>query len=73
MKNIGIGKQIPTYDDLKKLASVLKVNGDDGYPGLDDYLSVLNEAVLLENEELVNYVCLTIADRLMNEAMAALN
>lgn len=84
VKNIELGKQIPTYNDLKKLAIGLNVRVTDlfpehskdleenqpaegghclmlyrrvtdMFPGLDDYLSVLNKAVALDDDELVNY------------------
>ena len=91
VKNIELGKQIPTYSDLKKLAAVLGVRvtelmpdqtdkttvlsgtrAEQGlvlhprmeglFPGLGDYLSVLNKAVVLDDDELVAYTCRKIAD-----------
>ena len=102
VKNIELGKQIPTYKDLKKLAVALNVkvtdlfpeqpiglaqrqtaDGDhclmlhqrvtDLFPGLDDYLSVLNKAVVLDDNELVDYTCRKIKDLLSNKSRLVVN
>jgi transcriptional regulator with XRE-family HTH domain len=102
VKNIELGKQIPTYKDLKKLAIALNVQvtdlfpeqtsgplepqlaeGEhslmlhsqltDMFPGLGDYLSVLNKAVVLGDVELVNYTCRKITDVLSNKSRLAVN
>lgn len=86
IKNIELGKQACTYDDLRKMAAVLGVeitdlmpekmsashenkNMDisirlalhprvaDLFPGLMDYLGVLNKAVILDDDELVSHSC----------------
>ena len=102
VKNIELGKQIPTYKDLIKLAVALNVkvtdlfpeqpiglaqrqtaDGDnclmlhqrvtDLFPGLDDYLSVLNKAVVLDDNELVDYTCRKIKDLLSNKSRLVVN
>ena len=102
VKNIELGKQIPTYKDLKKLAIALNVkvtdlfpeqpnglaqqqtaDGDhclmlhhrvtDMFPGLGDYLSVLNKAVGLDDNELVDYTCRKITDLLSNKSRLVVN
>ena len=102
VKNIELGKQIPTDKDLRKLASVLGVGVTEllpvqanrtaqpqaigfrynlvlhdkvakMFPGLGDYLSVLNKAVVLEDDELVAYTCRKIVDLLANDARDAVN
>ena len=102
VKNIELGKQIPTYKDLKKLAVALNVkvtdlfpeqpnglaqrqtaDGDhclvlhqrvsEMFPGLGDYLSVLNKAVVLQDNELVDYTCRKITDLLSNKSRFVVN
>lgn len=85
IKNIELGKQSPTVNDLKKMAVVLGIDPDDllatddvkaeqdaavetengltitsevleCFPGLEAYLSMLNQAVMLEDSELIDYI-----------------
>jgi transcriptional regulator with XRE-family HTH domain len=84
IKNIELGRQKPTPQDLENLARVLKLplaalNSDSNgrnpglagpasagiavsdktigrFPGLDAYLEMLNKAVLLDDEELIDYI-----------------
>ena len=82
IKNIELGKQIPTQDDLEKLAAVLGVIPQDLNPGkkasasssiskeglvvhqktldrfpqLGPYLDMLNKAVALNDNELMEYI-----------------
>ena len=80
VKNIELGRQVPTYDDLKNMAEVLGVpvselmpNTDnppetstdgveisravlDCFPGLEDYLGMLEKAVKIDDGELIGYI-----------------
>ena len=84
IKNIELGRQKPTPQDIEKMARVLQipvaaltantageirgraVSSATGlnvgektiqrFPGLDAYLEMLNKAVLLEDEELIDYI-----------------
>jgi len=100
IKNIELGKQVPTYEDLRKIAPVLGVdiaallsegagptnpagvsaNGQellldskvaDLFPGLGEYLGILNKAVMLDDGELVAHSCRRIIDLLRSETTAA--
>ena len=88
MKNIELGRQIPTRDDLEKMARIMGLpvselspdknrdNKDkhdskqgvilarevlDLYPGLDDYVDMLNKAAKLNDSELITYIATKIA------------
>jgi hypothetical protein len=84
VKNIELGRQVPTQKDLENMAAVLGVpvsdlqpqhlpshegdNGDagngirigrellDAFPGLEDYLGMLEKAVKVGDTELVGYL-----------------
>jgi len=80
VKNIELGRQVPTYDDLKNMADVLGVpvselmpstdnppEADtdgveisravlDRFPGLEDYLGMLEKAVQIDDAELIGYI-----------------
>ena len=83
VKNIELGRQVPTQKDLEKMAAVLGVpisellpeesshenarddtgNGIrlgrellDAFPGLEDYLGMLEKAVRVNDTELVGYL-----------------
>ena len=83
IKNIELGKQVPTQDDLEKLAAVLgvmprelnpakKAPGSsmpmskeglvvhqktlDHFPQLGPYLDMLNKAVALDDQELMEHI-----------------
>ena len=43
------------------------------FPGLGDYLGVLNKAVILDDHELITYVCRKIAGLLTDEHRLAVN
>jgi len=88
VKKIELGKQVPTYKDLKKMAAVLDVPVGalmpetetetikhvpavegvtlsreclDLFPGLENYVEMLNNAVKLRDEELIDYISEKIA------------
>ena len=83
VKNIELGKQIPTQDDLEKMARVLGVSSTDltpnastsilhpltgkegilihqktidRFPQLAPYLDMLNKAVALNDQELIEHI-----------------
>ncbi|MDJ0829826.1 MAG: helix-turn-helix transcriptional regulator [Desulfobacterales bacterium] len=83
IKNIELGKQIPTQDDLEKMARVLGVSSTDltpnastsilhpltgkegilihqktidRFPQLAPYLDMLNKAVALNDQELIEHI-----------------
>ncbi|MCP4688708.1 MAG: helix-turn-helix domain-containing protein [Desulfobacterales bacterium] len=78
IKNIELGKQVPTEADLKKMARVLGVKPVELKPqknlkppekgmlipqktlnlfsGLEAYLDMLNKAVLLGDDDLIEYI-----------------
>jgi len=80
VKNIELGRQVPTYDDLKNMAAVLGVPVSelmpaadtppaadtdgveisqtvlDRFPGLEDYLGMLEKAVKIDDGELIGYI-----------------
>ncbi len=84
IKNIELGKQVPTEMDLKKMARVLGVKPVelrhqknltppekgmlipqktmDLFPGLEAYLDMLNKAVLLGDNDLIEYISEKISD-----------
>jgi len=95
VKNIELGKQVPTEADLLKMARILKTNVSalkpspfrtpaptppgaaiigskvlDLFPGLATYLDMLNNAVKLEDMELIEYIAGKIASVLTGEAPA---
>jgi transcriptional regulator with XRE-family HTH domain len=94
VKNIELGRQVPTQKDLEKMAAVLGVavsdlipsdppaagaaaasdNGFrigkallDAFPGLEDYLGMLEKAVKVDDTELIGYIADKIA-RLLRQA-----
>jgi transcriptional regulator with XRE-family HTH domain len=91
IKNIELGRQVPTVKDLEKIAAVLGVGVTDlipgkktvpqsveapragitlqpaaldRFPGLDAYIDMLNNAVRVGDNELINYICFKISDLL---------
>jgi transcriptional regulator with XRE-family HTH domain len=85
VKNIELGKQSPTLNDVEKMAAVLGIDTDEllvtddakaapnastladngltisaevmeCFPGLEAYLGMLNQAVKLEDSELIDYI-----------------
>lgn len=80
VKNIELGRQVPTYDDLKNMAEVLglpvselmpstdtqptaDIHGVeisrtvlDRFPGLEDYLGMLEKAVKIDDSDLIGYI-----------------
>ncbi|CAB5094594.1 hypothetical protein D3OALGB2SA_1536 [Olavius algarvensis associated proteobacterium Delta 3] len=80
VKNIELGKQVPTDDDLKNMAEVLGlpvselmpstdaqptagIHGVeisrpvlDRFPGLEDYLGMLEKAVKIDDSDLIGYI-----------------
>jgi len=94
VKNIELGRQVPTHKDLEKMAAVLGVavselipadppaagaaaasdNGFrigkallDAFPGLEDYLGMLEKAVKVDDTELIGYLADKVA-RLLRQA-----
>ena len=94
IRNIELGKQVPTADDLVKIARALDVDaselepGMEGsveradrnsggvdidhrvlelFPGLEDYLPMLNKAAVLGDGELIRYIAGRIATLLALE------
>lgn len=96
VKNLELGRQVPTRDDLEKMAHVLGVpvselipteaaeaagaafpgDGDglqvgrellEAFPGLEDYLGMLDKAVKVDDRELIRYIAGKIAHLLQEE------
>ena len=100
VKNIELGRQVPTRKDLEKMAAVLGVSvselvpvdspavdgaagsGDgfrvgkellEAFPGLEDYLGMLEKAVKVEDTELIGYLAEKVARLLREVAPSAGN
>ena len=99
VKNIELGRQVPTRKDLEHMAGVLGVpvsdlmvpdrvpaeSGNsafedgirvgravlDAFPGLEDYLGMLEKAVKVRDTELIGYLVEKIARLLCEEAATA--
>ena len=96
VKNIELGRQVPTQKDLEKMAAVLGVAVSellpadppaadgaalcedgfrigkellDAFPGLEDYLGMLEKAVRVDDTELIGYLADKVARLLRQEAL----